>query len=230
GDDCRGDASGDASGDDSGDAHWGTGPPSTAPPLRTPCTGKKRKRGPEGRASRAAGEACLPPHYVGLVDGLPRDSRHLLARLGHQGYVKVLEELLDSFMYGPNALALDAPPGAAAMAVAAVTTAATQGVSARRAISTVRPRAPHVKPGRVAAGAATTRSATKASTIDMAVTVVSEADAHTDTVRLQPPLDEAPNPWRAVQTGKPHPSLCGLVEPPELARTGPKRMVLPIPN
>lgn len=227
GGDCRGDASGDGS----RDVHRDTSTPYTAPPP-PPCTGKKRKRGPGGRTSRASAEPCLPPHYVGLVGGLPRDSRHLLARLGHQGYVKVLEELLGRFMYGPNALAIDARPGAAAVvAVAAATTAAaaaaTQGASARRETPNARPRAPGVKPGKVAAGAAT-RSAAKAAALDTEVAAVGEADE--DTVCLQPALDEALNPWRAVQTGKPHPSLSGLVEPPELARTGPKRMVLPIPN
>ena len=222
GDDCRGGASGDAS----RDALWDTGTPSTAPPPPPPCAGKKRKRDPEELTSRAAGEPCLPAHYVGLVSGLPRDSRHLLARLGHQGYVKVLEELLGQFLYGPNALALDAQPGAA-VAVAATTATVTQGASARRATPITRPCAPQVYPGREDADTAT-RSATEAATVDTAAAAIGEADE--DTVCLQPPLDEAPNPWRAVQTGKPHPSLSGLVEPPELARTGPKRMVLPIPN
>lgn len=220
---------GDASGDDSRDLPWGPCTYFTAPPP-PPCAGKKRKRGPQGRTSCAAREPCLPPHYVGLVSGLPRDSRRLLARLGHQGYVKVLEELLNRFLYSPNALAIDAQPGATAtVTVAAVTTAAvaTQGASARRASPIARPRVRHIKAGRVVADAATT-SASKATTVDTEVAAFVEADE--DTVCLQSPLDDAPNPWRAVQTGKPHPSLSGLVEPPELARTGPRRMVLPIPN
>ena len=224
GDVFRGDAS-----VDSRDLPWGPCTSSTAPPS-PPCAGKKRKRAPQGRTSCAAGEPCLPPYYVGLIGGLPRDSRHLPARLGHQGDVKVLEELLNRFLYGPNALAIDAQPGAAAtVTVAAVTAAAvsTQGAPARRATPSAHLRVPHVKAGKVAAEAAT-RSAAKAPTVDTEMAAFVEADE--GTVCLQPPLDEAPNPWRAVQTGKPHPSLSGLVEPPELARTGPRRMVLPIPN
>ena len=209
-----GDCQGDTSGDDSTDAVLGMCTPSTAPPPLLACTGKKRKRAPEGRESRGAVEPYLPPHYVRLVGGLPRDSRLLLARLGHQGYVKVLEEILDRFLHDPNAPPLDVQQGAVTTAAAAA--AATQEASLTRATPATRPLG---KARRVTA-------ISTMSTIASGAAVVGEADA----ACLQPALTEAPNPWRAVQTGKPHPSLSGLVEPPELALTGPKRLVLPIPN
>lgn len=178
--------------------------------VSTLCGGRKRKRETEGKASKAGGVFGIPPHYAGLVGGLPRGCRYLLARLGHQGYVKVLEELLDRFL-----CATSAPD------IQQETPEATQ-CSATTRLNPVLP---------ASMTACELGSATVKDVAGAAIsTITAVARDASNEIHAQQPLDDAPDPWRALQDGKPHPSLSGLVEPLELAQTGPTRMVLPIPN
>ncbi|CAM9162545.1 unnamed protein product, partial [Scytosiphon promiscuus] len=81
-------------------------PPSPPPSCReatAAVSGRKRKRRSEPGGGRGRSSCSPPPHYTGLLGQLPRDSRNLLARLGHQGYVKVLEGILDGFLRDSNA-------------------------------------------------------------------------------------------------------------------------------
>eukprot|EP00752_Nemacystus_decipiens_P014377 g12787.t1 len=172
---------------------------------------RKNKRKREG----GEGVFRVPPRYVGLLGQLPRDSRHLLARLGHQGYVKVLEDLLRGFLEASSAAA----------------TADT---------------APAVDTDEVVVPPATADSASNAGVIgdkvDLSVNPqhapgpLPRDDARypgnpgSDDGRDGPGQDHPQDPWQALQAGRPHPSLSGLVEPPDLASAGVKRMVLPMPN
>ena len=174
-------------------------------------TAGKKKRKREGGEELFS----VPPQYVGLLGQLPRDSRHLLARLGHQGYVKVLEDLLRGFL-GITSVAASGEAAAAPAATAAA---------------------------KVVVPPATAGSASAAGVIgDNA-----ELAVNPDHIRGSSPRDYArdpggpgsddgpgqdhlQDPWRALQAGRSHPSLSGLVEPPDLASAGVKRLVLPMPN
>lgn len=183
-----------------------------------PHISKKRMRVEPGGGTRSAAkvELCsLPPHYAGLVGGLPRDHRHLLARLGHQGYVKVLEGVLERFMCGANP-----PPAVEEKLTAAAVTRCSQikretTVGARRGGNVSEVLSENTNAGE----GGTTATLPLESSAETLVAVQQDSDD-----------DNAPDPWRALQAGNPHPSLSGLIEPAELAYTGPKRMVLPIPN
>lgn len=170
----------------------GTPSPSPVPTANAPqnevaaAAGKKRKREGGGEPFR------VPPQYVGLLGQLPRDSRHLLARLGHQGYVKVLEDLLRGFL-----------------GVLSADSASDTGISNDNVDFAVNP---GLTPGSSARDGARDPG-----------TPGSDDDRGPDHDQLQ-------DPWRALQAGRPHPSLSGLVEPPELASAGVKRMILPMPN
>lgn len=195
----------DSRGDGSDDDEHPTASPS-------PRRGRKRKRASEaGPLSPTAGRGrCVPPHYAGWVDGLPRESRELLARLGHHGYVKVLEEILDRFLRASGNTDLE------------------EGLpSARRAAA----RATRLSTGTIKTlGDGTVDTAGTGATRATASAEAFANNADVDASAAQRLPDKVPDPWHALQNGKPHPSFSGLVEPAELALTGPKRMVLPIPN
>ena len=172
------------------------------------------KAGAVGEKRRRQGSeepSCVPPQYVGLLGQLPRDSRHLLARLGHQGYVKVLESLLRGFLEISSAAA--APAKAADIAAEVFAPAATAAADSPS----------HAGIGVDNGDLVAYPDLTPASSTPYLPRYPGTTP---------PGSDDNPGlgPWEALQAGRPHPSLSGLVEPPELASVEVARMVLPIPN
>ncbi|CAN0467054.1 unnamed protein product, partial [Ectocarpus sp. 12 AP-2014] len=207
-------------------------PASASRPL-----GKKRKR-PGGSGS----DGQPPPRYARLLGQLPRDSRHLLARLGHHGYVKVLEHILQGFLRSSNGSASAEAPAAAAPAAAGdpasssalktkIGTTDTAGADGSE--TAARP-----EPGNAAAA-----DESAPPNADSILTENPGSSARGDDLHesSSPPPPQLPDldpdydpgrsdPWRALQAGAPHPCLSGLVDPPGLATAGGTRLVLPMPN
>ncbi|CAN0081921.1 unnamed protein product [Ectocarpus fasciculatus] len=201
---------------------------------------QKRKRPGGG----GGGGGQPPPRYARLLGQLPRDSRHLLARLGHHGYVKVLEDILQGFLRSSNAAASAEAPAAAAPAAAgnpASCSALETNVGTTDAVGTGGSEtAARAAPDNAAA--ASDESAPPDT--DSILTENPGSSARGDDLHESlsppppPPLqnldpDHDPgrsDPWQALQAGAPHPCLSGLVDPLGLATAGGTRLVLPMPN
>ncbi|CAN0124286.1 unnamed protein product [Ectocarpus sp. 13 AM-2016] len=199
----------------------------------------KRKR-PGGSGS----DGEPPPRYARLLGQLPRDSRHLLARLGHHGYVKVLEHILQGFLRSSNGCASAEAPAAAAPAAAGdhasssahktkIGTTDTAGADGSE--TAARP-----EPDNAAADDESAPPNADSILTENPGSSTRGDDLHESSSPPAPPpqlpdLDPDHNPgwsdpWRALQAGAPHPCLSGLVDPPGLATAGGTQLVLPMPN
>ncbi|CAN0150920.1 unnamed protein product [Ectocarpus sp. 12 AP-2014] len=207
-----------------------------------PRASEKKRTRPGG----SGGDGQPPPRYARLLGQLPRDSRHLLARLGHHGYVKVLEHILQGFLRSSNGSASAEAPAAAAPA-------ATGDPASSSALET--------KIGTTdTAGADGSETAARPAPDNAAADADESAPPDVDSILTEnpgssargddlhessspppPPPQQLPDldpdhdpgrsdPWRALQAGAPHPCLSGLVDPPGLATAGGTRLVLPMPN
>lgn len=234
-----------------------TAVPTAFPEVRSAYRGKKRKRDQQHdvstRVSSAdssdGGEALdVPSHYTKLVDHLPRDSRCLLARLGHHGYVKVLEEILKNFLH-VNQSAYSVSCTSPAMPRAHQAAAAVAGRAGVKDVAEMDVLAVATDADVAPAGTAAFSACPAADVItvasgadippaaDIGAAMNADDGKHRHEEQKQrhnPPLHgvpEALDAWRSLRDGQPHPSLTGLIEPLRLARTSnPKVMVLPLPN
>lgn len=209
-------------------------PASASRPL-----GKKRKR--PGRGGGGGG-GQPPPRYARLLGQLPRDSRHLLARLGHHGYVKVLEDILQGFLRSSNvAIYAEAPAAAApagtgdpASSLALETNVGTTDAAGADGSET----AAYAAPDNAAAASESAPPDTDSILTENPGSSARGDDLHESFSPPPPPLenldpDHDPgrsDPWQALQAGAPHPCLSGLVDPPGLATARGTRLVLPMPN
>ncbi|CAN0437178.1 unnamed protein product, partial [Ectocarpus sp. 8 AP-2014] len=207
-------------------------PASASRPL-----GKKRKR-PGG----SGGDGQPPPRYARLLGQLPRDSRHLLSRLGHNGYVKVLEHILQGFLRSSNASASTEAPAAAAPA-AAGDPASSSALETKIGTTDTAGADGSEIAARPAPDNAAADDESAPPDADSILTENPGSSARGDDLHESswPPPPQLPDldpdhdpgrsdPWRALQAGAPHPCLSGLVDPPGLATAGGTRLVLPMPN
>ncbi|CBN80091.1 hypothetical protein Esi_0031_0069 [Ectocarpus siliculosus] len=183
-----------------------------------------------------------PPRYARLLGQLPRDSRHLLARLGHHGYVKVLEHILQGFLRSSNGSAsLEAP--AAAAPAAAGDPASSSALETNIGTTDTAGADGCETAARPAPDNATAADESAPPDADSILTENPGSSARGDDLHESswPPPPQLPDlvpdhgpgrsdPWRALQAGAPHPCLSGLVDPPGLATAGGTRLVLPMPN
>ncbi|CAM9848485.1 unnamed protein product [Sphacelaria rigidula] len=195
---------------------------------------RKRKRSKQQDSSFPS-TVTAPPHYAGLINKMPREKRRLLARLGHHGYVKVLENLLDGFVQRP------VRPSTFTPTVDNMNTTADPNCTPQARYQ------PEQLPAESVSSANRPGVSTFASPDKRARQSVDNGVHHEYYrgavegvlpgemgVHHQSKEDRdgaaGENVWDALETGKPHPSLVGLVEPLHLARAGPDRLILPIPN
>lgn len=198
------------------------------PPRRS---SRKRKRAEQpDRAndrldsSSSSPATVVPLHYAGLVGSLPREKRRLLVRLGHHGYVKVLENLLDRFVRCPGC------------PITATAVTNDSGPEPRQQQACAKSRSDRLLDALANSAGA---SDTKTSDTEKCACQSAENDCH-HRQGVKGALEAADRPpgkngagqdlWDALTTGTPHPALLGLIEPSNLARTEPDRLVLPIPN
>lgn len=159
----------------------------------------------------------MPPHYTSLVGSLPLDQRRLLARLGHHGYVKVLESLLDRFVR--HASCPSARPDKEMVNNAKQSLDG--GIKILRAGEVGLPTTGGT------AGTEKEKTETKHCPNEDGMRSAILNLQHRE---LRHDCAASVEPWHVLGTSKSHPSLCGLVEPLDLARAEPDRLVLPIPS
>ncbi|CAM9448226.1 unnamed protein product, partial [Discosporangium mesarthrocarpum] len=193
---------------------------------------KREERAPRCRGSRSppsnklSSLAC-PERYTSLVADLPGEERRLLARLSHHSYVKVLECILARFAFSSSSstsASSAAPPSVAQEEPSSPPNRATAAHSSSFRCCTDPPSSPSPPP------------TPHLLTIDPTVPDTpppeqplspAEVEQKVVSTRAEEDWDAV---WAALLESQSHPSLTGLVEPMHLAKAGPDRLVLPIPN